>query len=318
MHGGLGPQLRMVQFLVIRGRIVARCDPAYAGQSRSASVGGTQRQERLSINLSTGFPDVHYQLTTPDVELTIHVVAQPDGDPTAAPTEVGIRKQARSGAAQPSVLFEQSAEGDFVLTVEEQGSTTTRRSKNLWQLLLAEPEQGRGQLVPLLELLDNSWRLADTTLAVKEALCRAAAAADDAHTQQWDALIAALASPRFAQRQAADRALRAQGRQIVPYLLGIDQAQLDAEQRRRIKGILEAFDGPSEADTPDRVAYLLVRDEQVWLALLNDDDLSTRLCAYRQLERLLGAAPEFDPRAEEGVRAAQYEALRQRLGEGGP
>lgn len=313
MHGGLVSQLRMVQFLVMRGQIVARSDPAYAGQSRSASVGGTQRQERLTINLSTGFPDVHYQLTTPDVELSIDVVAQPEGDPACSPTEVSIRKQPRSGAGGASVLFEQSAEGELVLTVEHQGSSTTRRSKNLWQLILSEPELARGQLVPLLELLDGSWKLAETALAVEEALCRAAVATTDAHTQQWDALVAALASPRYAQRQAADRALRAQGRQLVPYLLALDQATLDAEQRRRLKAILQAFDGPGEADTPDRVAYLLVRDRQVWMALLNHPELDTRLCAHGQLERMLGSPLEFDPRGDEATRAAQLEALRKRL-----
>ncbi len=313
MHGGLGPQLRMVQFLVIRGQIVARSDPAYAGQSRSASVGGTQRQERLTINLSTGLPDVHYQLTTPDVELAIDVVAQSDGDPTAAPTEVSIRKQPRSAAGGVGVLFEQSAQGELVLTIEQQGERTTRRSKNLWQLLLAEPDLARGHLVPLLELLDGTWRLAETAQALEEALCRAAAAATDSDTQRWDALVAALASPRFAQRQAADRALRAQGRQLVPYLLALDQARLDAEQRRRIKGILLAFDGSGEADTPDRVAYLLVRDLRVWLALLNHADLSTRQCAHGQLERMLGRPVEFDPRANDEARAAQLEALRKQL-----
>lgn len=313
MHGGLGPQLRMVQFLVIQGQIVARSDPAYAGQSRSASVGGTQRQERLTINLSTGFPDVHYQLTTPDVELAIDVVAQSDGDPTAAPTEVSIRKQPRSGAGGVGVLFEQSAQGELVLTIEQQGERTTRRSKNLWQLLLTEPNLARNHLVPLLELLNGTWRLAETAQALEEALCRAAAAATDSNTQQWDTLVAALASPRYAQRQAADRALRAQGRQLVPYLLALDQARLDVEQRRRIKGILLAFDGAGEADTPDRVAYLLVRDLRVWLALLNHADLSMRLCAHSQLERMLGRRVEFDPRANDEARAAQFEVVCKQL-----
>lgn len=313
MHGGLSSQLRMVQFLVIRGQIVARSEPAYAGQSRSASVGGAQRQERLTINLSTGFPDVHYQLTTADVELAIDVVAQSDGDPTAAPTEVSIRKQPRSAAGGVGVMFGQSADGELVLTIEQRGERITKRSKNLWQLLLVEPDLARSHLVPLLELLDGTWRLTETVQALEEALCRAAAATADANTQQWDALVAALASPRYAERQAADRALRAQGRQLVPYLLALDQARLDTEQRRRIKGILLAFDGSGEADTPDRVAYLLVRDLRVWLALLRHADLSTRMCAHSQLERMLGRRVEFDPRANNEVRAAQLEVLCKQL-----
>ena len=121
-----------------------------------------------------------------------------------------------------------------------------------------------------------------------------------------------LASERFAERETAERELRAAGQVIVPYLQSLPSDQLDAEQTTRIRAIVGSLSVEYE-DRVDRVVAWLAGDETVWLTLLDRDDLEQRRFAAAQLAALLGQEIEFDPEAAADARREQIERLRRRV-----
>jgi hypothetical protein len=126
-------------------------------------------------------------------------------------------------------------------------------------------------------------------------------------------LVEQFKSPEFAARQAADRQLRAMGQSVIAFLERLDERQLNAEQRirvRRIKRDLIVQDG----DTPARVASWLVQDKLVWVALLDNPDAERRAIASRHLTRLAGTTIRFDPLAEASLRQRQVQDLRDAYG----
>ncbi len=189
------------------------------------------------------------------------------------------------------------------------------RAPDFWQLWIARPEECRQHLIPLLEMLRPSWRLAETAGQMEKNLLRLAIADSASDRVRWAALLEQLADDRFANREAADRGLRAGGVAALGYLRQLDFKRLDAEQQFRVVRIIEALAPPDNADTAEQVARLLASEPAVWLALLGRPDLITRQAAARQLTMLLGETIPVDPAAEPGSQKDQREKLRTRIGE---
>jgi hypothetical protein len=121
-----------------------------------------------------------------------------------------------------------------------------------------------------------------------------------------------LGSKKFSDRENAQRELHRAGQAVVPYLKGLDESRLDAEQVARIRAIIAALSVDYE-DRVDRVAAWLADDPRVWLALMQRDDPARRQAAGEHLGLLLGSPVEFDAEAAPGTRRAQVERLQQRL-----
>ncbi len=208
--------------------------------------------------------------------------------------------------------FEQESGVPLRLSLEGEQGKRQIEGDGFWQLYLADPELVRQHLVPLLEILRPGWQLASTGAAIEDALAQRTHDPRRGALARWAQWVERLASPKFADRESAQRQLTAAGPIVVPYLQGLDRRRLDAEQAARVRAIIEALSADNE-DSADRVATWLSGDEQVWLSLAGRSEPAKRLAAARQLALLLGEPPDFDPLADAAVRQAQLEHLRGRL-----
>ena len=77
-----------------------------------------------------------------------------------------------------------------------------------------------------------------------------------------------LGDDQFTKREAADRQLREAGRVIVSYFQQLDTSCLDAEQRFRIRRIINSLTAANGDDMPEQVASLLLGDDAIWLGCL--------------------------------------------------
>ncbi len=122
------------------------------------------------------------------------------------------------------------------------------------------------------------------------------------------ALVEQLGDDQFTKREAADRALRAGAAPALNYLRQLDFDRLDAEQQFRVTRIIRKLTGHSEDDSADAVAASLLRNSEVWLALLSRPEKATRETAARQLTALLGKPIDVDPAAEPKTQEAETRA----------
>ena len=293
-------RLHWLQYAMVGGRVVV--SSAYYGTNMTLGplqVGS--RRERLQVQINPGAINLRYELAGPDEQLRIELVESQR-----------LRIQRTRTAPLYELDFEQESGVPLRLSLEGEQGKRQIEGDGFWQLYLADPELVRQHLVPLLEILRPGWQLASTGAAIEDALAqrthdpRRGALARSA---QW---VERLASPKFADRESAQRQLTAAGPIVVPYLQGLDRRRLDAEQAARVRAIIEALSADNE-DSADRVATWLSGDEQVWLSLAGRSEPAKRLAAARQLALLLGEPPDFDPLADAAVRQAQLEHLRGRL-----
>ncbi len=183
----------------------------------------------------------------------------------------------------------------------------------LWHLSLAEPELFRRQIVPLLELMRPGWSVGKLADEIEQGLCRAEVASAPPEQDIWQQWVSELGNKRFAQRQAADRRLRASGEKVLPFLQGLDHKRLDFEQSRRVREIIRAITPEEGEDVPQQAVARMLDDPRVWYALLSRDDPTKRRRAAEQLTRLLKGPIDFDPDASADARRTQREVLAERI-----
>ncbi len=296
--------LRLIRFTVKSGRIQATSDH-FDHQNSSTANGPEGRQERVTINLTTGLPSLDYEGLGPHGRLAMVLE---DG------SAIRFDRQVAQGEGPPrQVIFIQGASGNLSLRWGVEGQLKLRRAPTLWHLLIAEPEICREELLPVLGLLRPDWDLEGTLVKIEEALVRAAAAGRIPDRGRWQSLVDDLGADDFARRRGADRQLRLVGQAVVPFLQGLDPAKLNAEQRYRIRQVVASLAGGQLEDTAQSVAAWLAIDPRAWIELAARDDVSLRRTAIEQLARLTQRDWQFDPEAEAPVREAQLELIRQQL-----
>ena len=140
-------------------------------------------------------------------------------------------------------------------------------------------------MLPLLAVLrvdDNLERQAEV---VERTLLSETSGGDAGSLSRWQTAVDRLGSPRFDERRRADMQLRRDGHRALTYLKSLDRSQLTAEQRLRIRRIVDDLQD-HRPDTPRRVAAWLVSDRDVWLALSQRGDEEQRALAASYLRRL--------------------------------
>lgn len=299
---GPGTMLRRwVQFKIVNGRLAAtnsqQINSNISNWSNSPSSG---RSERLTIDVSSGTPSVRYEFTTPQEDFDLKLAGE---------GELTIRRTRRAGSNAVSLELRQQPNQELAITLDEGKTPQVFRSPTIWRLLIAEPDIARKYLLPLFEVLRTPWKLGETALEIEQTLFRRAHEDRQPERIRWSEAVDALASPRFADREAAQRRLERAGVAVRPYLESRLRAGLDAEQRQRIR---ELIDRPAteQEDSAERAATSLAEDEQLWIALLGRDDEAQRRLARRQVTMLLGKAVDFDPAASDEVREAQILKLK--------
>lgn len=255
---------------IVMGRITL--SSRHSLPPRIESCEGEQGRETLCIQASDGTTVVRYEFVSARQRLTIDLTG----------SEVRITHADTSH--QTAVRFLQPARGPLQLEVSSADQTRKWEAPSLWHLWLAEPKLCEQHLEPLLTALRADWQLADMAGRIRVALLQEAQGSLPAKAE-LDALVAQLAAPKFAVRQAAQRELRAHGVSILGYLNQIPLASLDAEQRQRLSDLRESLthSGP---DSHERVAAWLISDRLLWKALATDSDQTLSRLAVQQIERL--------------------------------
>jgi len=291
---------RWIQCGIVGGRITLRT--ARIGGIRSTNQRSGVK-ESLDVQNAGGQPALRYQRTAGDEQFEIDV--------KAATQEASIRRLPRGQAAFASVEFVQAADGGVALAVVGDSGRQEHRAQDIWRLLLAQPEACKRHLLPLLESLRPDWKLAEAAAEIEAALLDTVDI--QANEARWDALIAQLGDERFTRREAADREFRAGGVAALGYLKRLDLGRLDAEQRFRVRRIVESLDSLENDDSPEQVAASMADDPGVWLLLLSRLERSVRQTAAQRLVALLGEPIPVDPAAAPEMQKTQREQLQKRL-----
>lgn len=290
-----------VKFGITSGRI-SISGRRVGNVSTTSTSGG--RKEKLSIRSSAGQPSISYERADSSEQLSIDVTS--DG-------RISIRRTGKEDATIIPVEFSQTPNEPISLVLDSDDRKRVYRAADLWQLLIAQREECRKHLIPILGLLRPDWNLAEAVEATETALLRRAAAGELPDHRQWAGLVQQLGDERFSRREVADRRLREAGQAVVSYLRNLDFSRLDAEQQFRVQRIIKGLSRQTVDDTPEVVARRLVADQTVWLALLSRPEESTRRLAARQLSAILSRPIPFDPAADPAVRERQIEQLRAQM-----
>jgi len=303
VSAAIAGRMHWIHFHMVSGRIVGTSSLSVPKMFVQSSGRRAGPQEVLTLEINSGVCGMQYDANSPAEQIHVALVSG---------NQLSVRR-ARPG--QKYLLeFDQRPDQPLKLSLEDGGEKRTWQADGFWQLFIAEPALVREHLVPILELLHPSWQLAATGDDVESALVRLAAAPVRPQTdrQQWARWVAELASGKFAERENAERELNRSGQIVVPYLQSLDRRQLDAEQLRRIRSIVDGLSVDYE-DKVERVATWLAGDDRIWLTLLDRDEPSTRRAAAVQLDRLLGEPIDFDPDAPQDTRKEQLARVRAAL-----
>ena len=183
------------------------------------------------------------------------------------------------------------------------------KATSLWHLAMEEPEVVQKYIIPLFISFLPSVSLLSQTKQVERQMLELARTSRTPDRGRWEALVAQLADDNYSRREAADRALRQQGPAVVPFLRSLDWQLLDAEQRFRLRRILQELEPPGDEDSLTKTAHWLMEDPEIWWILLDRPEEQTRRIAAQRLAALLGNPIEFDPEASPEIRRTQRARL---------
>lgn len=293
-----------VRFDLILGRLTAT--QIRGGQKTCSQKSGPDdsRHELLSVTGGGPTPSIRYERVDKEQWLTVEILKR---------NEVFIRRQPQPGSQTTRLEFVQPRQGPVKVVVGDPDQPLVEVSAaSLWHLLLAEPELCTAELLPTLELLRPHWNLIAQATRIESELFLAANRSSGQSLTEVRDLVTALGSPEFAQRQLADRQLRAMGVVVLTQFKQLDRSTLSREQRQRIDRI-ESDLIVLRADTPERIVAWLLNDQSVWLSMLSRGDATKRQVAAARLSAAYPAAHQFDPLAEEAQRRKQIDALRLRI-----
>lgn len=283
-----------------KGKLTILAGPRQASVRRRYSIGS--RSEELSIRMRLGAVQVDYELKSKLGKLTLNTE---DG------RAIRIERQPSEGTA---FLFQQQAKGQVSLTQTSGQDTQTWEASSLWHLLLAHPELHNTSFLPVLDSLQPEWNFRKQMEEVEEFLLTTAKFVDQEEEHaQLEKLIRDLGSESLGVRFQADRALRTKGKQTIGYLLSVDREQLDAEQRFRLRRIVDSVLAGFPEESPVHVAQTLFHDPLIWLSLLRNESQEVRTVARKRLTALLQERISFEVDASPEVRQRQWQALAERL-----
>lgn len=322
--GNLWSRQGWVQLAIFSGRIEGSVNSS--GSVRE-DVG--DRHEELAVDGGESGSSARYDSISPREHFSVEMMPGESAnqrivirwEQMVAATDKGDAEPKRADAAlNPSAKVDkeiaelrQASDGLLVFTTTKAGLTKKFQAPSLWQLLITQPEICKQHLVPMLQRLRGDWQLDRVAADARQELLHGAAEEHVGQKARWAALVAGLADSRFAVRERSDRELHAAGREAIPYLQNLKRRDLDAEQWRRISDLIASYDDAGE-DTAESIAQRLRGDRSLWLALLSDEQGSTRSIAAKQLSMLLGKKIDFNPAADVATRQQQIESLKSTLG----
>lgn len=299
MHPTLMGNLRVLDLRLVNGRVI--CGPLEPPRNQQHGTKNNSRSERLGFTCNGPAVSLHYELKLTDWELNYDIV---NG------REVTIRRTPLAATDRLKVEFHQPPEGPVVLRIDDGDTHRAFAAANLWLLLLDEPKYCAEKFVPLLEIIHPQWRVAQRVAALETSLLRTSSTAAGYDTRQVLKLVRQLGDDTFMTRQSAQRQLAEAGPTVLPLLRQLDLADLDAEQRYRLKQVMRGLVDDDD-DSNERLTMLMAGDPWTWLILMRRGDEAKRKFAYERLKSMLSTPIEFDPAASPEQRAAQLSKVEQ-------
>ncbi len=292
---------KWVRFDVISGRITA--SRARFGKEKTVSIddAATGVRESFSVRHTGTAPSVTYERNEPKEQISIEIVQG---------SQVSIHAMSL-GPTDDALEFRQPQKGNLSLTITRKNEPFQYKAETFWHLMLAEPNVCQTHLVPILQLLRNDWRLAETATEIQRELVRQTAQ-PQVSNGEVQRLVRRLDSPKFLVRQSAGRKLRQLGPEAFAHLTRMNQRSMSTEQRSRIREVLRSLKVEA-SDVPERFAAQMNGDPSIYLVLLADKDFPTRKAAKAHLENLTGTQIEFDPAIEGEALREEVAQLRRRL-----
>jgi hypothetical protein len=297
-------ELSWVRFEVFMGRIVAVTNRAKQDRQRARRELPDGTIESLAVSIDRGLTSLRYARQSETEQINVCVVRR---------DSVEIRWFWQEPDRPTHVLtYLQQPGADVRMTVQVDGqSPRLYEAPSLWHLLADEPAVRTSPILGLLKRLKPDWRPLAEVDAILAELVSTTPWRMSTSVEEVEQLVKQMSHKKFGVRRWADRELRSRGRQVLCLLDDLD-CRLDGEQRMRIREIRRAIEG-DESDTPQRVASWLVNDRQIWLALLEHDQLRHRQMAHAHLARIVNRSIDFDPGAEQSLRNEQVASLRTQL-----
>jgi hypothetical protein len=105
------------------------------------------------------------------------------------------------------------------------------------------------------------------------------------------------------------------GPPVAPWLRRYSAERLDAEQRTRLRQVLDRLGGVETEDTARGSASWLASDPTTWFVFLRNSDVKLRKMGLERLESLLEREIPFDPEANDEQRASQLLIVEKLLSE---
>jgi len=274
----------------------------HSAQTRRATSGTRRKDcyEELFISADTDIPSVRYEATNEQADLSIYVI---NGN------NVNIQ-QSPNGSNGAPVTFTQFPLGKIILRVGAGESLQEFSARNIWHLLLREPDICSQHLIPLLDACIASNHLMQDAQQIETGLLQKAGTP---HVSRVDMRrhVHFLGNDNYETRISAKNALYALGISALPYLESLDLAAMDNRDQKKhvtdaIRDIGRRYthceDPGSRPDTVERVLVWLFEDPMVWSIFLKRADADQRAIALKELQAMFPHSTERALQIKYGAR----------------
>ena len=275
-------RMNWVSFDAINGRIGSRYIRRMQSRSLSLHHATLDAHEHAVVRTRGSEFSLKYELTSPRQSLQLQYdtngVFQLDYQ----------RFDSKDEMVDPyRVNMRQNDTNPLKIEITRYNRTRIYQSNQIWLAMFAMPVKDRQCFVDVLARLSPRLDLELRFNDVLGNLSRIALQQQGGDFGVVRSLIKQLNSPRFTERQVADRQLRMFGRPLIGFLAGIDQSTLSTEQRVRLQRISQSLIS-QQSDTVEQVVTSLRMNPLTWLVLANRGDPVLRRGAFTQIEKLKG------------------------------
>jgi hypothetical protein len=245
-----------VRFQLIQGRLLLD-PPRHRQGSQTREEPGIY--ESITVTARRGLPSLHYICQSDHQHLTLSV--------QDAST---LRIESLLKATGERALLIQPAFGPIEWRSSRGVLSQELKANTLLHLRQQDPIGFDEHLEPMIRRALRGRSLSQLAQSTHDQMVRHADTATGLKSrpsiESVSVLVRDLASPTKSTRVAAERKLLAQGTVILPILDSIESLDFDAEQRHRIRRIIDRL-RPYTDDTPATLALMLVNDRQYWEGL---------------------------------------------------
>lgn len=266
------------------GQIQTICIPSAQTRMTTSGMSEGSYYEKLTISGETDTPSVRYEAKDEQRNMSIHVINGNNVTLTQSP----------NGPNGAPVTFTQSPFGKMILRVGMGDSLQEFPARNIWHLLLREPDTCNQLLMPLLDACIASNHLMQDAHEIQIGLLNKAGTP---HVSRMDMsrYVYFLGSEKSEVRRSGIDKLSALGISALPYLESLNLAAMDNRGQRKhvtdaIREIRRRYthceDVGSRPDTVERVTLWLFEDPIVWSNFLKGADTDLRAIVLKELQAM--------------------------------